>query len=74
MQNCNLGPEVRKRSFNTGFLVARERRLEEVDYIMEELHKGSKDDILKFAKRIDARWNELIHKASSETFMNTATQ
>jgi len=36
-----------------------EQRLEELDRKKEELHKGMEDNILEFAKRMDASWTEL---------------
>lgn len=43
---------------------------------MEELQKGTVEDMLEFAKRMDARWNELrelLNKVGSKDLLSTKT-
>lgn len=77
MKSHDLGTKIRKESFNTEILVASERKLEELDIKIEELQKGTMEDILEFAERMDARWNELraqLHKGSNKNLWSTEVQ
>jgi len=49
----------------------------EFDKRIEELQKGTTNDIFEFAERMEARWNkprESLQKASGENFTSTEAQ
>ena len=68
MQKFDLGTKVGKESFNTEIFVVGERSLEELNKKLEELQKGTENDILEFVKRMNARWNELRESRHENLF------